>query len=146
MNDKNLTRTAAILALGIATMFVPTGAAAAQNIPSQSEMMSRADTNGDGNIEWSEVTALRAKTFDRLDRNGDGVISKADQPARAGAAQFKAALAKVQADFDADGDREVTKDEMMNAPAPLFDAGDTNGDGVLTAEEMAALRASSPRQ
>ena len=110
------------------------------------ELIARADTNDDGDISWEEVTALRSDSFDRLDRNDDGVVSSDDSPARPFAARFDEALERLQVDFDADRDGQITKDEMMDAPAPAFENGDANGDGILTAEEMATLRASVPAQ
>ncbi|MEL6828789.1 MAG: hypothetical protein AAFO63_01500 [Pseudomonadota bacterium] len=109
----------------------------------RASMIERADTNQDGDIAWSEVTAMRSQAFAQLDRNGDGVINTQDSPPRAFAGRFNEALERVQADFDSDRDGEITQDEMFNAPAPMFEAGDTDGNGVLTAQEMAALQSSA---
>ncbi|MGX9357211.1 EF-hand domain-containing protein [Roseobacteraceae bacterium S113] len=40
--------------------------------------------------------------------------------------------------LDADGDGALTKAEIQNAGAARFAAADTNGDGLLSADEMAA--------
>lgn len=105
----------------------------------RADLIARADTNQDGDIAWSEVTALRSDTFGRLDRNADGVLNSDDTPPRVFAARFNEAMEQIKSDFDQDRDGEVTKDEMLNAPAPMFEAGDVDKDGVLTAEEMAVL-------
>jgi Ca2+-binding EF-hand superfamily protein len=42
---------------------------------------------------------------------------------------------------DANGDGRISKAEMVDAPTPRFDAADKDGDGVLSSEEIAALRA-----
>ena len=104
------------------------------------EMIKKADANGDGDIAWSEVETLRLESFERADRNGDGVINTADRPPRAFAGRFDKALKRLQADFDGNRDGQITKEEMLNAPAPVFEQGDVNGDKILAAEEIAALR------
>lgn len=103
------------------------------------DMVAKADANKDGNITWAEITALRTSSFERLDRNSDGVINSADRPRGPMAGRFDQALVKVQTDFDTDRDGEITQNEMLTAPAPLFERGDVDGDGVLTSQEMAAL-------
>lgn len=113
---------------------------------SKQEMIARADTNGDGDISWAEVSELRLETFNRVDRNGDGVVNSEDSPPRAFAGRFNEAMDTLRADFDTDRDGEITQEEMLNAPAPMFETGDVNQDGILTAEEMADLRASLPGQ
>lgn len=132
--------TAAAFALVGVSLMAETAIA---QMPDRSEMIARADTNQDGDIAWSEVTAMRSQSFDQLDRNGDGVINTDDSPPRAFAGRFNEALERVQADFDSDRDGEITQEEMLNAPAPMFEAGDTDGNGVLTAQEMAALQSSA---
>lgn len=123
-----------------AAMAITISAAVAQGANPE-EMIAQADANGDGDISWDEVMALRAKSFDKLDRNDDGVISADDRPAGFFAARFDDAFKRVEANFDGDRDGQVTRDEMMGAPAPLFQKGDVNQDGVLTTEELTALRA-----
>ena len=104
------------------------------------EMFEKADANGDGDIAWSEIEALRLESFERADRNGDGIINTGDRPPRAFAGRFDQALERLQSDFDGDRDGQITEEEMLNAPAPMFEQGDVNGDKLLTAEEMAAIR------
>jgi len=108
--------------------------------PDPGSMIARADANGDGDIAWAEMADLRTQTFAKLDRNGDGGISTDDTPPRAFAARFNEAFEQLRADFDGDSDGQITQTEMLEAPAPMFEKGDVDGDGVLTAEEMAALR------
>lgn len=142
MNIPYPRKTAALVIVGLSSLqFAPP--AFADETKNADEMAARADANGDGNIEWSEIVTFRTKTFDRLDRNGDDVINAQDTPPLPFRGRFNKALDKLQTDFDADGDQEITRAEMMDAPAPLFEAGDVNGDGILTAEEMAALRTSA---
>lgn len=138
-------RVFALILTGAAAMAMAPKPAIAQQ-PGPEEMMARADANGDGDISWDEVMTLRTQSFERLDRNDDGVVSVDDRPRGPMAGRFDTGLARVQVQFDADGDGEVTRDEMLGAPAPLFEQGDIDGDGVLTGDEMAALRASAQPQ
>ena len=119
-----------------AAVFFASGNASAQSI----ERLAKADANGDGQIEWQEMLDLREETFGRLDRNGDGFADSKDAP-RIGPAKsrFNDALGKLQ-NADANGDGRISKQEMLDAPAPLFEQGDINGDKVLSGDEIAALR------
>lgn len=138
-----MTRTEQIRFAGISAFALTLNAlaafqAVAQNADPQ-ELIARADANQDGDVSWDEVLAFRSESFDQLDRNGDGVISADDSPARPFAGRFNEAFERVQANFDGDRDGQVTRDEMLNGPAPVFERGDVDGDGVLTADEMAAI-------
>ncbi len=130
------------LTVGLLTISATTIMAAPvafSQIANPEEMIARADANEDGDISWDEVVAFRSGSFDQLDRNGDGVISADDSPARPFAGRFNEAFERVQANYDGDRDGQVTRDEMLNGPAPVFERGDVDGDGVLTADEMAAI-------
>lgn len=123
-----------------AVIFAASGTASAQTI----NRLAEADANGDGNITWQEMLDTRSAMFARLDRNGDGFIDSKDSP-RMGPmkARFEEALAGVQG-ADANGDGRVSRSEMLDGPAPLFEKGDTDGDKVLSAAELSALRAEAP--
>jgi Ca2+-binding EF-hand superfamily protein len=125
-----------------AVMFAAAGAASAQTL----DRLAEADANGDGNITWQEMLDARSSMFARLDRNGDGFVDSKDSP-RMGPmkARFQEALAGLQG-ADANSDGRVSRSEMLDAPAPLFAEGDTNGDKVLDSEELAALRASAEQK
>ncbi|GGE84000.1 hypothetical protein GCM10011317_46540 [Niveispirillum cyanobacteriorum] len=102
--------------------------------------LAEADANGDGKITWQEMVDMRAGVFERLDRDGDGFASSDDSPGMGpGKRLFSDAFGKVKS-ADANGDGRISKDEMLNGPAPLFEKGDTDGDKVLSAAELAALR------
>lgn len=117
--------------------FASVGAASAQS----AERLAEADANSDGNISWQEVLDMRAEIFERLDRNGDGVADNKDSPRMGpGKTRFQEAFDRM-IEFDTNRDGRITLSEMLGAPAPLFDAGDTNGDKVLSASELSALRA-----
>ena len=123
------------LAASAAVLFA-LGSASAQSF----ERLVEADANGNGQIEWQEMLDLREETFGRLDRNDDGFADSADTP-RFGPVKnrFGEALARLQS-VDANGDGRISKQEMFDAPAPLFEQGDTNGNKVLSGDEIAALR------
>jgi len=115
--------------------------AAACATPAAAQDISRADTNHDGKITRAEFIAARSANFDKLDRNGDGVVSQADIGM---IARFRPAISEkfnqmIAAD-DINHDGQVTPQELAVAPAPAFDRADTNHDGVIDASEMAALR------
>ncbi len=82
-----------------------------------------------------------SESFDRIDTNKDGALS-ADE-LRAARANHRARYPKA----DANGDGSISRDEAKAAPrlAENFDAIDSNKDGQLTREEMAAWHKSHPR-
>lgn len=142
MDYRFLTRAGLAAVLSGVCMLSWTSVAAAQG-KDPVEMLAEADANGDGAISWSEVVALRTQNFERLDRNKDGYISAKDRPQGPFGARFDEAFAQVQKQFDADSDGRVSRSEMLDAPGPVFAKGDVDGDGVLSAEELSALRAAA---
>lgn len=125
-----------------AMSLVVAGSALAQSM----DRITEADTNGDGAITWQEMLNMRSETFQRIDRNGDGVADRNDSPRiPAAKKRFDEVFSGIRA-FDANGDGRITRSEMMNAPAPAFEYGDTDGDKVLSASELAGLREQAPRQ
>ena len=117
-------------------------ALAAGNRPDISQMLANADENGDGKISRAEFTDARARLFARIDRNGDGFLSKDDMPQgllgrRRGGDRMQQAMTML----DKNGDGRISRDEFVNGPGLLFDRADTNHDGVIDARELAAFRA-----
>ncbi len=101
-----------------------------------------ADTNRDGNVSKAELIAFRAANFSRLDRSGDGVLTRSDIPAMAKRFNPNIDFNKLIKQFDANGDGKITRTEFVDAPTTIFDAADTNKDGLLTkAERSAAVKA-----
>lgn len=104
------------------------------------DQLREADANGDGSVTWQEMMDMRVSVFGRLDRNGNGVVESGDSPAFGpGKSRFEQAFNSLRA-ADANRDGRITRSEMLNAPAPLFENGDTDGNRVLSANELAALR------
>lgn len=124
--------------------FLILAAAVAFAAPASAQGMRAADANGDGAITRAEAVAAREAAFTAMDANGDGYVTAAERAAmsegrgarRGGGQRMEAA----RAEMDADGDGRLSRAEFMNAPMPLFDRADTNGDDVLSAEELSAAR------
>lgn len=112
---------------------------------SSNDIASRADLDKDGAIDRSELIQLREGIFERMDRNDDEIISITDRPQRAGGARFDDALENLQTQFDVDGDRQISRNELIGAASPTFGAGDIDGDGTLSADEIATLRRARDR-
>ena len=86
------------------------------------------DTNGNGRVERNEWHGS-ADSFDWLDRNRDGVLTRTE---------VAGDRARAQDEFtslDVDGDRQISRDEW-HWSRRSFDQRDTNGDGVLTRREF----------
>ncbi|MFN0024951.1 MAG: hypothetical protein ACKVS5_13745 [Parvularculaceae bacterium] len=135
-------RSLLLAALGLAALV--SGAANAQANDPYRLMMS-ADANKDGKVSRDELIASRGSMFARLDRNGDGVLNSADQrKSRPRLAQVETArMDQLKADFDANGDGAIAKDEFVTGPTPLFDAADANGDNFVDETEAKAAKAAA---
>ena len=99
----------------------------------------RIDANGDGVISIAEYRDLQIARWPRIDRNADGYLSVDDFP-RFAAGRARRLLAEV-ADLDANGDERISREEFVNGPAPLFHRVDRNDDGVLIRSEIEAAAA-----
>lgn len=91
------------------------------------------DMNGNGRVERSEWHAS-AEAFDRLDRNRDSVITRAEAIDTAGT---PADAADQFASIDFNGDGRISADEWHWSRGS-FDARDLNRDGMLTRRELYA--------
>jgi Ca2+-binding EF-hand superfamily protein len=109
--------------------------------PDPSRIFDSADTNGDGVITREEFHAARERLFARLDRNGDGFIDKEDMSGRlAGRQKAQERLAELVTELDKDGDGRVSRSEFVDGPTPLFDRADTDHNGELSKDEVAAVK------
>jgi Ca2+-binding EF-hand superfamily protein len=116
-------------------------AVAQQRQSDPSRIFDSADTNGDGVITREEFHAARERLFDRLDRNGDGFLDKDDGSRRlAGRQKAQERLAELVTQLDKDGDGRVSKSEFVDGPTPLFDGADTDHNGELNKDEVAAMK------
>lgn len=114
--------------------------------------MQRADANGDGRVSWSEARktapGISQERFNNLDRNGDGLLSKADvsrdQNRSRGNFPQGEQLAAILRRADADGDGRVTKRELQASAPRLARSGfarlDVNKDGVISEADFRDAR------
>ncbi len=98
-------------------------------------MMMRADTNGDGMISRAEFIAASDQRFARLDKNGDGFITADELGDMAGRGPGGGVMA---ADTDHDG--KVSHAEFIALAKARFAKLDANGDGQITPDEMGGPR------
>ncbi|WP_454856399.1 EF-hand domain-containing protein [Rhizobium binxianense] len=107
-------------------------------------LLERIDSNGDGSISKEEIVAARQRIFARLDRNGDGNVDQDEiESARDAimdhADMMQAHLGTAWHRMDKDGSGGVSREEFQ-ARTILFDLADRNGDGELSAAEIAVIR------
>jgi Ca2+-binding EF-hand superfamily protein len=118
-----------------------------------SAMLKKLDLNGDHSVDFTEFSAgervshlpddYKKKLFQRLDKNKDNQITKADQPSQDEGARKRR-------HSDADGNGEITFEEFKKsdrvAKMPLarkreiFDKMDRNKDGVLNGADWKGRR------
>jgi len=96
----------------------------------------RIDENGDGVISRAEYRNVQAARWTEIDRNGDGYLTEDDFPRRA-LERARTQLAEI-AYLDTSGDGRISRDEFLNGPAPLFRRADGNADDILTRSEVEA--------
>ncbi|WP_323762919.1 hypothetical protein [Maricaulis sp.] len=137
-------------------------------------MLRAADANGDNSITRAEVDSLQGEMFAWMDRNGDGYLDEADQsPVRQRLRAIHEAEAEdgdghggmrgrgqgrrggegrrggpdgegPGRHFDADEDGRISRAEFLGGENRLFEMLDTDGDDVITPDELDA--ASERRQ
>jgi hypothetical protein len=121
----------------------------------QTDLFSRIDANGDGQISPDEMSAfgqnlpgaegrgLKDKNlFQKIDSNGDGVVTKEEWAAhRAARERTQNALLKLQEQSGNSGAHKHhhgPSGARPASPGATFNALDTNKDGIVSAEEWAA--------
>lgn len=132
------TALAALATVGAASL------AASQTTPARESFIARLDTDGDGAVSREEAAAARQRLFARLDGNGDGVIDEQETLALRDAIMdhavaLQARLGSAWRRMDTNADGRVSDDEFR-ARTMLFDLADRDGDGRLTAAELAFMR------
>jgi len=99
------------------------------------KFLQAADADQDGQITKAEMAAHRAAMFEKIDKNGDGVLTAEDHEGS------KGPMGKRGARLDADQDGKVTKAEFLAGSDELFERLDANGDNVISKDELSARRA-----
>ncbi|MEN5210010.1 hypothetical protein ABE493_18045 [Stenotrophomonas terrae] len=82
------------------------------------QYLQRMDSDGDGRVSPDEYLQWMLYAFDRMDRNGDGVLEAAEQPGARG--------------------KPISRDEQRQVILARFARQDANGDGYLSARELMA--------
>ena len=125
-----------LLAAALAGTMLGGAAIASQDAPRGrgGGMMMRADTNGDGNISRTEFTAQAEARFARMDKNGDGFITADEMNGRGGRGPGGGLMS---ADTDQDG--KISRAEFMAQSSERFAKLDANGDGQISGDEMKAM-------
>jgi Ca2+-binding EF-hand superfamily protein len=80
--------------------------------------LQRMDSDGDGKVSEAEYLQWMLYAFDRMDRNGDGMLSADELPGGKG--------------------RAITREQLRQTIVQRFHKQDANGDGFLDARELAA--------
>ncbi|MDQ7761475.1 MULTISPECIES: EF-hand domain-containing protein [Xanthomonas] len=108
------------LTLGIACVATVAGIGdvQAQAIDSTAGYLQRMDRDGDGRVSLDEYLAWMSYAFDARDRDHDGVLSPAELPGGRGP--------------------PITRAQHLATLTARFRKQDTNGDGYLSARELAA--------
>lgn len=97
------------------------------------------DTDGDGKISRDEITAEHKRLFGAADVNSDGKLS-ADEFRRRGRWFVRMGTTSFFDMLDADGDGQLTAEEI-NAPSERwFERHDVNNTGTLDAEQYLDAR------
>ncbi len=114
--------------------------AGAQGPGNQPRMVLQAlDTDHDGKLSAAEIKAA-SKSLLTLDRNGDGQLTSDElspRPEVAGASADE--LVKQLMSFDKNGDGVLAPEEVPARMQSMFQRGDANHDGKLTAAEIRAM-------
>jgi hypothetical protein len=97
------------------------------------------DTDGDGQVELTEVEANAAKRAAEIDANADGRIDATELQAHHDKLR-RLASEKRLLRFDADGDGSVSVDEFASGQSERIAKLDSNADGVISGAELKSRR------
>jgi Ca2+-binding EF-hand superfamily protein len=108
------------------------GMAGPAGMPPPDKVFDTADVDGDGSVTKAELATVIGdggadELFSKIDTDGDNLISRAEDDT------FRASMA---------GASGMSGGSGMPPPDKVFDAADTNGDGVVSKEELAAVMGS----
>jgi Ca2+-binding EF-hand superfamily protein len=121
-----MTRRMAVLScLGIGSIV---GGGPAVAAPKRSHAMALLDVDNDGTVDLDEAKKVASALFDKLDRDRDGTLDKAELRGRLSAAEFATA--------DPDKDGTLSKVEYLKVVENRFKAADPDTDGTLDEKEL----------
>jgi len=106
---------AALTALLLAAVCAP---AVQAQVSDTASYLQRMDSDGDGKVSEGEYLQWMLYAFDRMDRNGDRVLTADELPGGKG--------------------RAITREQQRQVIVQRFHKQDANGDGFLDARELAA--------
>jgi hypothetical protein len=102
------------------------------------------DSDGDGKLSLAEVDAFKAARFAEVDADGNGTVDAAELLAHQEAQRMNRMQMRAEAmiqNRDTDGDGVLSAEEMGNAPrVSLFDRLDRDKDGAISQEELALMQ------
>jgi hypothetical protein len=118
--ERRLVRRSSFMALPVllAALLGTAGGAGAQAVDSTGSYLQRMDRDGDGRVSLDEYLAWMSYAFDARDTDHDGVLSPAELPGGRGKA--------------------ITRVQHQATLTARFRKQDGNGDGYLSAKELAA--------
>ncbi len=103
------------------------------------------DTNGDGVVNQEEIAAEHGRLLGAADVDGDGQLS-ADEFRRRGSFFIRLGTTTFFDLIDANGDQQISQDELNQPMGRWFARRDTNNDGTIDAEEFSQGRPSFGRR
>lgn len=137
---------AALAAAALPAFAAEKAGAGRLSVPQVVHLLKQADADGDGQVTFEEASAkfpkVTREVFDKMDRNDDGVLTRADIPARGLRARIQR-LREALAAADANGDGNVTLEEALTVPRmteAVFNRLDRNDDGVINREDAPERR------
>ena len=100
------------------------------------------DENGDGVLDPDELSTLSEQLFSSLDRDGSGDLTQAELNGASPMLSVMGPRFREHAGLPGDTNRDgaISKEEAVAAARMLLRHLDTNGDGVVGADELAQRR------
>lgn len=120
LRERRLVRRSSFMAalVLLVTLSGATATASAQGVDTTGGYLQRMDRDGDGRVSLDEYLAWMSYAFDARDLDHDGVLSPAELPGGRG--------------------KPVTRAQHQATLTARFRKQDSNGDGYLSARELAA--------
>ena len=103
------------------------------------------DTNGDGVVSREEIAAEHQRLLGAADIDGDGQLS-ADEFRRRGSFFIRLGTTTFFDLIDANGDQQISQEELNQPMERWFVRRDTNNDGKINTEEFSQGRRSFGRR